>query len=103
MNFSNGICQMLKKTKLHERRQYARYRVRDGAVAVPRSSFANIGRIIDISSNGLAVRYIGKLNWLKEASQIDIMMIDDDYYISKLLAKIISDSEYTFYASGKMV
>ena len=93
---------MAKGTKLSDLRQHTRYWVQDGAVAVPRSSSAIIGRIIDISRKGIAVRYRGETDWLNGASQLDIMLIEDDYYLSKLSAKIVSDDEYTFYASGGM-
>jgi len=100
-NYNNGICQMLKKTRMHEQRKHARYWVHRGSVAVPRSFSANIGRIIDISRNGIAVRYKSGHDWLKGASQIDIMLIDDDFYLSKLSAEIISDETYLFCDSGK--
>jgi len=94
---------MPKTKRLCDRRKHIRHCVKDGAVAIPRSSSAKIGRIIDISRKGLAIRYTGKRNWLNGASQIDIMLIDDDnYYLSKLSAKIISDYECTFYVSGRM-
>ncbi len=94
---------MLITKRLSDRRKHMRYWAQDGAVAVPRSSSVKIGRIIDISRKGLAVRYRGEMNWLNGASQIDIMLIDDDnYYLSKLSAKIISDYECAFYASGRM-
>jgi c-di-GMP-binding flagellar brake protein YcgR len=94
---------MPKIKRLDDRRKHMRYWVQDGAVAVPRSSSAKMGRIIDISRKGLAVRYTGEMNWLNGASQLDIMLIDDDYYyLPKLSAKIISDYECTFYVSGRM-
>jgi hypothetical protein len=80
--------------RLNDRRKHIRYWAQDGAVAIPRSSSAKIGRIIDISRKGLAIRYRDKSDWLNGASQIDIILIDnDDYYLSKVSTDIISDYE----------
>ena len=93
---------MSNSIKLCDRRNHIRYWAQSGSVAIPRASSAKIGRIIDISRKGLAVRYKGEKNWLNGASQIDIMLVDDNYYLSKVSAKIVSDYECTFYASGRM-
>lgn len=78
---------------MHDRRKYPRFRAREGAVAVPRSSDARIGRIMDISSGGLAVHHASEEDWLSGSSRIDILTIDSDYYLSKIPVRVVSEQE----------
>jgi len=77
-----------------DRRNYKRFLVQDGVVAVPRSySTVRIGRILDISRKGLSVRYFGEKGWLNDTHQIDVLFVDAYDYMSKLPVQIVSDNE----------
>ena len=84
---------MTNRIDLFDRRKHPRFVAREGMVAVPRSSAARIGRIIDISSSGVAIHHANEGDWLFGASHIDILSIDSDFYISKIPVKVISTGE----------
>lgn len=90
---------MTKGTGLIERRKQERFWVQDGGFAVPRTACAKIGRIIDISRKGLAVRYIGEKDWLNGSSQVDILLVDNNYYLPKIQTQMISDCKLNNEAS----
>lgn len=86
----------MRRKKETDRRNYIRFLVQDGVVAVPRSySAVRIGRILDISSKGLSVRYSGEKGWLNDIHQIDVLFVDTYDYLSKLPVQIVSDNKLT--------
>ncbi len=71
-----------------ERRQFKRFRPKDGTMAVNTHA---LGPVIDISMGGLAFRYT-----VDDASQpisdyLGIFLSSDDILIDRLLTKLISD------------
>lgn len=76
-----------------EQRRHRRFPVRNGVIAVPRSSSANIGKVIDISRKGLAVRYEGEQGWLQDSSEIDLLVVDSKYYLARIPIETTADFE----------
>jgi hypothetical protein len=81
----------MKKENVAEQRQHRRFLARKGVIAVPRSSFANIGKVIDISSAGLAVCYEGVQGWLTDSSEVDLLVVESKCYLARIPIKTISD------------
>ena len=75
-------------TERSEKRSHTRFPVQDGVVAVPRSSLTKIGKVIDISIGGLAVRCPSEGSWLNGSGEIDLLLLDNEYYIHKIPVSI---------------
>lgn len=54
---------------------------------------AEMGQIINMSRDGLAVRYSIKGQQLSETSELDIFIVDSHFYFGKIQVKTISDFE----------
>lgn len=79
--------------KQTERRKMPRYNAKDGAFAVMTFSPYSIklGRIVDISSSGLAFFYESWEEWPQDAHKLDILFGEKGFYIDKLAIETISD------------
>ena len=84
MNLSSGVT---------ERRHYKRYQVQNGIVAFPMSASVIIGTIIDISRGGLAVRYASETQKVTDNIDIDILLADQNYYMTKIPIHTVTDFE----------
>lgn len=71
-----------------ERRQFKRFRPKDGTMAV--NSHA-LGPVIDISMGGLAFRYVVEDASRPISDSLGIFLSSDDILIDKLSTKLISD------------
>ena len=76
-----------------ERRKHARYKVRDGFIAIPHNSRILLGKIRDISQGGLTVRYFEKKEWKCEPIEIDIVLSDVDFSLDSIPIEITYDME----------
>lgn len=83
--------------KHRERREYTRFRTRDGALIELRSHRGKLGEIIDISKGGLAFRYIDIGERPKGFFEIDILLKETGFRLEKVPAKTISDLRTTKY------
>ena len=72
------------------RRKHKRFQVPQGAFAGLGPDFDKIGQIMNISMGGLAFRYVGREGEVNR-SQLDIIMVDPDFYLSNVLCKTVSD------------
>jgi hypothetical protein len=81
-------------TERSEKRSHTRFPVQDGVVAVPRSSLTKIGKVIDISIGGLAVRCPRGGSWLNGSGEIDLLLLDNEYYIHKIPVSIVHEGEF---------
>lgn len=79
--------------KLIEQRKHKRFAVEDDVYAVLKYKPTKIGQIINMSKDGLAVRYSCNGQQLSESSELDIFIIDSNFYIEKIQVKIIYDFE----------
>ncbi len=78
-----------------ERRQSARFKVKEGAYAISSSTKSNelLGQIIDISIGGLSFSYLDYENKYEsiETSDIDLFISGTGFFFNNLLIKTISD------------
>jgi hypothetical protein len=86
---------MKKTDKTFKRRLHHRFRLKNGAYAVLRYKPAEMGLIVNMSKDGLAVRYSTGKAQLGEVPEIDIFMIDCHFYIANVPVKTIADFELT--------
>lgn len=76
-----------------EKRSHNRLKAKDGLYAIINYKPTIFGQIINISIDGMAVRYSSNGKWLSVPSELDIFMMDSNFYIEKIQIKIISDFE----------
>ena len=74
-----------------ERRKFTRFRVQDDAFAALRGKFSKVGKISDISLNGLAFRYVAKKNPDKTFSRVDIFLTNNGFHLDDVPCTIIYD------------
>ena len=73
-----------------ERRKHQRYEVKNLAIAVPNKATPPVGRIVNISKGGLAVRYLDQDEWLGDANAIDIL-INSNFFLTNIPVKNVND------------
>jgi len=76
-----------------EKRNHNRLRAKDGLYAIINYKPTVFGQIINISKDGMAVRYSSNGRRLSVPSELDIFMMDSNFYIEKIQIKIVSDFE----------
>ena len=76
-----------------EKRSYNRLQAEDGVYAIIKYRPTILGQIINISKDGMAVRYSSNGQQLSDSSELDIVIIDSHFYIEKIQIKTISDFE----------
>ena len=79
-------------TKRKEHRKRKRFQVPKGVFVGIGPHFAKVGRLTDLSTDGLAFRYVGNSK-PSSGSYADIFMLEGDLFLAKLPIKIISDVE----------
>ncbi len=82
---------MIEAQKLVERRKYRRTQVRDGAFVLLGPNSTKLGRIIDIGIGGLAFSHMARERPSSELFELDIFIIDSDFYLERVLFETISD------------
>jgi hypothetical protein len=76
-----------------EKRSHNRLRVEDGLYAIINYKPAIFGQIVNISKNGMAVHYSSNGQQPNVSSELDIFIMDSNFYIEKIQINIISDFE----------
>jgi len=76
----------------YERRGALRYRVLNPAFVVTSHARAETGRLIDISSNGLAFKYLADKGSSVGLSELDIFLADHPFYLGRLPVKTVGDN-----------
>ena len=76
-----------------EKRSHKRLQAKDGVYAIIKYKPTILGQIINISKDGMAVRYSSNGQQLSESSELDIFIINSNFYIEKIQIKFISDFE----------
>ena len=76
-----------------EKRNHNRLQAKDGVYAIINYKPAIFGQIINISKDGMAVRYSSNGQQLSVPSELDVFIIDSNFYIEKIQIKFISDFE----------
>ena len=78
---------------ISEKRKYIRSRIKDDTYAAFGNHFTKIGRLQDISIDGLAFRYIHYTeDWIEDSSIIAIFDSANKYYLPDIVCKLIYDS-----------
>ena len=78
-------------TKMSERRKFFRFHMEVQGYATLRDGFTKIGKIKDISFNGLSFNYLAKDVQEEEFSHVDIFMVGKGFHLAKVPCKIIYD------------
>ena len=73
-----------------ERRRHPRFEVKDLAIAVPNKVLPQVGRIINISKGGMAVRYLDQENWTNGAYTVDIL-INSNFLMTHIPIQNVGD------------
>ncbi len=74
-----------------EQRQKKRFRVEDGAFVVLNPADPKVGRLIDISTVGLAFTYVGGEKPLKKSTEVNIFSEGCSFCLYRLPCDIILD------------
>lgn len=74
-----------------DRRKLRRLRVQDGAFVILRPSDAGVGRLIDISIDGLSFDYVTTREPSGEPTELDIFVTDSPFRLYKIPCKTITD------------
>jgi len=86
----------MKNTKNRiEQKDQKQFQGKDGVYAVLSYKPFETGKIMNISKDGLTVRYFSNGEQLNETSELDIFIINSNYYIEKIRVNTISDFELT--------
>ena len=73
-----------------ERRMDHRFQVKDLAIAVSNKPAPQVGRIVNISKGGMAIRYLDQDDWSGNAESIDIL-VDSSFLITNIPVQNVSD------------
>lgn len=74
----------------NDRRRQQRFEVKNLAIAVPNKPSPQVGRIVNISKGGMAVRYLDMESWADEADTIDIL-INSSFFMTKIPILNVND------------
>jgi hypothetical protein len=78
---------------LSERRKVRRLKPQEDIFALLRGQVSKLGRVIDISTGGLAFRYVSIGEGLKGAFELDLVSPKDDLRLNGLPVKVVSNFE----------
>ncbi len=78
-----------------ERRKYIRFLTEKQNFAALRSGFDKVGRVLDISINGLAFTYILEEAIMVEPFQVDIFQSENGLYLSNIPCRVVYDMPIT--------
>jgi len=76
-----------------DHRKHKRFQAPKGAFVGLGPHDIQVGRLRDVSMGGLGFRYIGNGEPLKGTHYVDIFMADEDFYLSRVPVKAVSDIE----------
>jgi uncharacterized protein (TIGR02266 family) len=83
----------IQRKTLAERRKHERFRPRVSVFALLNKPLSNMGEIIDISIDGLSFRYSADEGLPKGSFVLDILCVDDGFYLAKLPSRTAADFE----------
>jgi hypothetical protein len=82
---------MINPEELVEHREYERYQVREGAFVLLGPDSTKLGRIVDVSVGGLAFSHMARTSPSSELFELDMFLIDSDFYLNSMPYEVISD------------
>lgn len=74
-----------------EKRKFTRFRAQDDAYAALWGDFIKIGKICDISINGLAFRYMAEEMSDKEFTSVDVFLSKNGFHLYNVPCTIVYD------------
>ena len=72
-----------------EKRKFTRFRAQDDAFAALRGNFSKVGKIYDISLNGLAFRYLAEQEAEEEFTRVDIFLSGNGFHLAGIPCNIV--------------
>jgi PilZ domain len=72
-----------------EKRKFTRFRTQNNAFGALRGDFTKVGKIYDISLNGLAFRYLAEQMSEEEYNHVDIFLSDNGFYLQAVPCTVI--------------
>lgn len=72
----------------------------DNCYAVLSKNYSKVGKIYDISIDGLAFRYLGRGKAEELFSHVDIFLVNNGFYLNNLPCKIIYEAEDESFGKG---
>ena len=78
-----------------ERREHIRLRAQDDAYAVLGGDFSKVGKVYDISLNGLAFTYLKDKVSNDTFTHVDIFLSDNGFYLSGVPCKIVYEAKHS--------
>jgi hypothetical protein len=86
---------------IDEKRKYIRFKVQDKLYVALGTYFSKVGRLKDISMDGLSFQYIENIKGTRQDSTIlSIFHSEDLYYLPNLICTVIEDRP--IYSNGKI-
>jgi hypothetical protein len=76
-----------------ERRRFHRFKMKYPTYAALGRNFERVGRVKDISSDGLAFEYTSAKDVEEEAGQVDIFLLDENLDLNKLPCTVVYQKE----------
>jgi hypothetical protein len=76
-----------------DRRKHLRFQIKDHAFVIFDEKHTQLGEIVDIGFDGVAVRYLVDGQGVGATKQIDIMMGADNFYLDNVPVTKISERE----------
>ncbi len=76
-----------------EKRKYTRFQTQDNAFAALRGNFTKIGKIYDISLNGLAFRYLAEQESEERLTQVDIFLSKNGFHMPNVPCSVVYDTK----------
>jgi c-di-GMP-binding flagellar brake protein YcgR len=76
-----------------DKRKFTRFRPQDDAYAALRGNFAKVGKIYDISLNGLAFRYLAEKVPDEKFTHVDIFLTNNGFHLSGVHCTVVYDAK----------
>ena len=72
-----------------ERRKYTRFQTQDKCFAALKEKITKVGKINDISIEGLSFKYLGNVMLNQELSYVDIFLVENGFHIFNIPCRIV--------------
>jgi hypothetical protein len=72
-----------------EKRKHPRFRTQDNCYAALSGNFTKVGKICDISTGGVAFRYLAQDIQEEEFSKVDIFLVDNGFHLFKIPCRVV--------------
>ena len=82
-----------------ERRKFTRFRAQDDAFAALRGNFSKVGKLYDISLNGLAFRYLSEKIFNESYNRVDIFLSSNGFHLSDVPCRVVCEEKECDYIS----